>query len=248
MARTYSTISELYREVTEVKLIELAPHVLSVPENLLETLKPHRAGLYVPGFVEPAFVQGELYYVSPGNGGFESPVDFGHIQADRAGQGVIPAGDFYNAQRKFHLRRSMYERLKKIMRDYPAVPSQGFEAAVAVVIGYLNKLNRFTNVAARQYDLDKLVREEYFHLVGQEIFENAFDPLLTEVRNFVGTDQWNLYFVRVVGMTLVLEKGLDYRIVDWTRNQLMKTEGFDHDRGGVDDGYAHEWHTSSKAV
>jgi len=235
MSKIYTSIMDLYNEIVECKIIDLIPHAVGIAPNLLAALNDPRPGLYMPGSIQPIFEKGEVYTLIQKRGVIQ--ITFDDIMKDFINDKRLPGGDFFHEKMKFRLRRSQYERVKPYFITNPNIPVKGCEVAIATVVGYLNTLSPHTNVAAYNYQLPLLVKEESHYLLDQESYEIAFDELFLEVRDFVGRDSWNLYFYRVLGTTLIIEKGLDFRIVDWHMSQIKNSDGYDHDLGGISESF-----------
>ena len=240
----YTNIRELLKEVTGIKFIDLIRHVVRLDQTLLVALQDPVAGLYMPGSVEPIFESSLKYHVSSKEASF--PVSGADIDKAASVQGsrrVLPPGDFYadtnGDLNRLILRRMAFEQLKPLMSTVPNVPVRGCEIAVGIVVDHLNSISPHTTVAASsRYDLGYLVKPEYKKLLENSTFESFFDDLIREVQHFVGRDIHNQYRVSVKDTTLVIEKGLDFRIIDWEMQQLASREEFDHDLGGIPDEYA----------
>ena len=153
------------------------------------------------------------------------------------GDQLIPPGNFLSEDQTVFVKRSLYERIKDRLTTEPRLPVKGCEAAIATVLGFLNQLCKYTHIPSKRYQLENLVKPEYYKLIQTEEFENAFHDLYMEVMSFIGNDQWSYYYFKVKGTTLILEKGLDFRIVEWHKQQIIESEAYDHDLGGVQEGY-----------
>ncbi|HXQ35826.1 MAG TPA: hypothetical protein VN843_17555 [Anaerolineales bacterium] len=236
---TYKSTHDLYNEILEVKLIDLLPHVLGIDQNLLEVLEDPAPGLYLPSSIEPYFVPNGLYVLMtrPPSATY-LPITLDDILRDALGEKSLPPGDLYIDSHTVSLiRRSSYERIKKYLTKLPSLPVRGCEVAIATVLSYLQTLCQYTHIHIGRYHLGSLVKQEFHYLLYKEVYESAFNDLYVDVKNWVGRDIWNYYYYKVAGTTLVLRKGLDYRIVEWHRKRIEESEGYDHDLGGIQDGY-----------
>ncbi len=241
MTTEYKNIADMQREVTGYLMIDLTPHVLSIELDgmLNSAFEPPNPGLYLPGSFQPLFRAENKYFLADSAKARPLKVDIDDIVADVALKTPLPPGDFYNVRdRKFYLDRMKYQRMRPMLKTQPTLHVRGYEAAVAVVVAYLNKLNRFTNVPVHLYELDLIVKPEGHRLIANESYENAFNDLLISVSRFVGKQTWCWYYYKVMGTTLVIERGIDYRIMQFHLKELEQTEGFDQTYGEVVDAYA----------
>lgn len=238
MPKMYSNITDLYKEIREYKLIDLVPYVSRLDESLVNTLLDPPAGLYIPGSIEPLFETAIRYSLVDNEGReLKANITTDEILADVRKVKLLPPGNLANNERNFLCKRANYERVKRHLSTTPQIPIKGCEAAIATVVSYLNSLCEYTCVVAGRYELSKLLKPEFQYLVNTEEFERVFHPLYNEVVKFVGNDTWCNYHYRVRGTVLIIEKGLDFRIIEWHRTQIENSEGFDHDTGGVQEGY-----------
>lgn len=231
MAKNYTTISALMREVISIKLVDLVQYAVMIPPNLLDTLEECADGLYLPCAIEPVFKRSESYILS--HEGKESVVTFEQIVQDAAGITPLPMGDFYTSNRKAYMMRRPFERIKKHLKLTTHIPVKGCEVVIAVVIDYLNSLNDRISISSNTYNLGRLVKSQFHELLEKNTFECALDDLILDLMQFVGNDSWNYYHYRISGTTLIIEKGLDYRIVQWHIGEMQKSEHYDHDFGGI---------------
>jgi hypothetical protein len=259
MAKQYKNIDDLRREVKAVAVFDLIPHVLSINSDLLAALNDPEEGLYLPNSVEPVFEKDTIYTISTGRPGqLDVAVDWGQILQDIAGTRPLPPGHFFAGNpdgrwfsgpqvigvpgprpalrlvQPIHMNRRLYEHVKHHFKTHAQVPYRGCEAAVATIVSYLDSLCEHTFVPVGKYDLRRIVKPECQEtMLAKESYESAFDKLWLEVQDFVGEDTWHMYYYYVKGTTLVIEKGMDFRIYDWHRRQLMEEVGFDPDFGGT---------------
>lgn len=240
--KTYSDIASLYREVVGHIVIDLVPYAMDLSEDLQSALKEPVDGLYLPGSVEPLFVSGENYLVCSKRKFY--PVTYQDIVSHvvktwetGSTQRTLLQGDLYNESGNLVIRRPLFERVAGRLKFGPTVPLAGCEMVIAVALDYLNTLSPYTSVALRHYRLPLLVKEERQELLEKQSYETALDDMILEIMKFVGRDTWSLYSYRVVGTTLLIDKGLDFRIFDWHRREIEESEHFDHDLGGIPNGY-----------
>lgn len=71
--------------------------------------------------------------------------------------------------------------------------------------------SRFDNALRTRLNIES----EYFDQFNIDcIFETCYH-LFDHINNFINNDIWNLYFIESKGFNLYIEKGEDFRIVDW---------------------------------
>lgn len=236
MFKTYNNHSELLREVLDIKIIDLTPYVLGLDPSLLNALEDDVSGWYLPHSVEPVFHLDKNYILFDGKN--EVIINDKHISDAILNNAELPKGNIYGSDRKLIMTRTAFYRNRTFFKTEPTVSTAGYRAAIAVILTHLNSLCSFTNVAERGYKLPLMVKEEYQYLLETNTFESAFDDLILEVLDFTRGFEWNIYHYRVSGMSIIIERGLDFRIYEWHLNEIRKRDGYDHDHGGVLDGYS----------
>ena len=249
MAKTYRNFNELARVVKETLVVDLAPHALNLNPELKATLIDEEPGIYISNLLNPIFpADGEYFLVDR-----VDSVKYGLLKNNP--QGLIPLtfkdlfnhifnngppigpGHIFNQKTGTVTKRTVFEHIKPMLRPAPQISVRAIEAGLATVVSYLNNLCRYTCVLSKQYVLETLVKPEFKHVLEKNDFEAAFDDLHLQINQFVGNDTWCQYQYRLNGTSLIVEKGLDFRIMDWHRKKIQESPGFDHDLGGVSDGY-----------
>ncbi len=238
MPKMYRSITDLYNEVLSFTIIDLLPHVSTLSQDLMSALVDTSTGLYLPGSIEPMFENQTSYLLINSLGRPTGQVvTTDQIRQDIEGKINLPPGNFINDEKKQFVKRMLYEKFKHKLSYKTNVPIKGCEAAIATVVSTLNSLCKFTNVAHRRYQLETLIKPSRHKLIELEEYENAFHDLYVEVMKFVGLDTWSYYYYHIKGTSLVIEKGLDFRIVEWHKQQIEDHEAFDHDANGIIPGY-----------
>jgi hypothetical protein len=236
----YTNIAELQSEVSDRIFIDLTPHVLRLPAELLFALREPIPGVYLPSCYDPLFRTDSRYFISSPVKSRSVRIEVEDVIADLKRKATLPPGHFYSFEHKFILDRMKYQRLRPAFTLAPTLNVAAYEAAIAVVLDYLNHLNPNTHVSLQHYQLENLVREECYDLITRERFHIAFSNLETQVRGFVGKQTWCFYYYKVLGSTLLIERGIDYRIMQFELKALERREGFDHTYGEVVDAFALE--------
>lgn len=215
------TLSEVLEQTKEVMVIDLLDHVTSIEEQYLNALVEPTEGIYVTGSIEPLFKPDQTYCMkaitTPGD---LTIIPYNTILAskydvlDKNGNLVISAKDLFLK--------------KKFLSNKPSVPAVAIKAALAVVDDYITSVCRKAN-RNRCYNLYSLVKHEYHSsMVSKDEFMHVFERLLDQVMKFIGNDTWNIYFVKIKGTSLIIEKSVDWRVYRYYED-LFKAEENDEE-------------------
>lgn len=201
-------LNKLLMQNKEVFAIDVLPHVQRLSEEYTEALLPPPPGIYVTGSIEPLFSDAEKYYERSQLG-----MEGYHLKSIEE---ILHAKeDIVNSHGEMVLALRDIRTKGRYLKDHPTIPAVGVKAAVSVVLGYLNSLNKNTNINLSNFKLEYLVKPEYIRLVTREDFSVAFESLLDAVMEFINGDTWHIYFYSLKGTTLVIEKTIDWRIYQY---------------------------------
>jgi hypothetical protein len=94
----------------------------------------------------------------------------------------------------------------------------------SVVVNYLDSLNKYTVPLCSPIRTEQcLINKEDADSIE---YHQGLGRLYDTIEVFVGNDTWCWYTPRLMGSTLVIKKGIDYRIFDWHKQMFDK----DNDR------------------
>lgn len=197
----FKSITEVLNHNKEVTVIDILSHVMSLDEDpYLKALVPPAEGIYLLGSIDPILYKDRMYYEMKTG----KSIEFAKILkinddiVDETGRIIVSLKDLKTKARFF--------------KHEPSVPSVGIKIAIAVVTRYLGTLCRHTRHVHDRIRIDKYVRPEYQEMVDKEEFVHGFERLLDLVTDFVGRDTWNIYFYKLRGTSLVIEKSVDWRV------------------------------------
>lgn len=195
----------------DITSIDLLQHVLALPEKPFHVaMVPHKPGFYMPGEVNPIFNEGQSYCYRAGYGR-KSFKDLADAMAGKR--------DVLTMEGDLVITGALLTRIQRHLRPEPNVPANLIKVAVSCVVDYLNHLCPHTNVTYGEFRIENFVRPEYRALIENEEFTIAFDQLLDEVMAFVGRHSRNIYFYKLQGTSLIIEKMCDWRIYKY--HQIM---------------------------
>jgi hypothetical protein len=202
--------NKLLETSKEVIIIDLLDKAMNLKDEQLKALIDPPRGIYIKGSLKPYIVEGKRYF----------PKSIFELSDDN----VIRSNYRFNIEEVLTFKEDIYdeegnvvisEQLLKTKSKYmslsPDIPVIAIEVAVVLVVNYLNNICPYTR-GVRTNCLENLIRPEYSNYITTEEYESAYEKLLNTVFEFVGIDTWFIYFHRLKGTSLIIEKVIDYRI------------------------------------
>lgn len=207
----YDAVRELMDRASEVYVFDLTRYLMRIPEELRQVVVEPDEGLYTKGGLIPFLPKGNYYKLSNLYQGEDTlqPLTFEEILGcsdaivDRFGDTVLPV----------QLNRS------NLFSTTPSINPNLINILLSVALDTLYGCNSHFNNTNFEYKIRKFVKRDEMGIDIEEAFRSVLDPIVEEVLGFIGRDTWHLYFHKVVNTTLILEKTLDYRVLDWMRQQ-----------------------------
>lgn len=225
----YASFSEVLTEVKDVAIFDLGRYVVRLPKPYRDILLPEPDGIYMQGVLEPVltFSAKTAYYTKkqyehapkfPDILSFDNFIRSRQAVVDRNGKLIhicpVLAKDLFSKECSF---------------NYSAI-----HLAAISVFDLLQQLHRHTKptttLTSSQLNEHNYVKEG--SLKDRDYNDQPGIIKLEErVMDFVGRDVQHQYHLRLQNTTLILEKGNDYRVIEYYRERFEKleaTELFDH--------------------
>jgi len=185
---------------------------LDIRFNGLIAIEAYR-GFYILYKNKPLFLYSDELYAISKEGVFYRlyPKDFND---------VLEVGMIYNKYMELVYDLTPFKKLKKgMIKNLPESHVVWIDIVFNVIKNYIE--SKFPEASLRKSPTSLSVALNPNHPLASEfdtsvIIELAED-FFDEIDNFIDGDVWNLYFVKTqkAGLSIVIEKGEDYRIVDW---------------------------------
>lgn len=218
----YESFTDVINEVRDVLIIDVAQHCLYLPTAFSEILLPEPAGIYTPNRLEPLFPfdQGQVYYTEDAYRRREP--------------------DVYDFDSFIKTRSLIFNHQGKCICQAPALAPYFFQKSctynysaihVAFILLYdmINHLHSQsfvgTNLPMSALRIERYVKPEFLQAVMDErISHPGHATLAAELYTFIGRDRQAYYRLRFENTTLLLEKGNDYRVVEYYRRLFDELE------------------------
>lgn len=68
-----------------------------------------------------------------------------------------------------------------------------------------------------------LIDPMYVHDI-LDVHIDALSDLYDDICDFIDDNRWSLYFTRIVGNNIMIERYIDYRIYEWTQEQIVEKD------------------------
>jgi len=240
----FKSMEEVYAHVDETLVVDLLKHALSLDEKYSAMLKDADKGLYLPGDFEPTFRQDKLYFRKAGMAMSTTgvPEIIAHEETSLAKKaikgGVMDMStnppialeglskivdDIYDQDFNLIMSAKDMSKLGRHLKVDPTIPANAVRMAMGIIQSTVHTMCRHSTPGFHSHRPDRLVKPELDIDVYGE-FENAFERLLVQVHNFIDCNHWNFYTYRLRGTTLIIQRGLDWRIAEYYRMKFEKEE------------------------
>lgn len=112
---------------------------------------------------------------------------------------------------------------KKTFLDTPNIPVNGIKLLYFLITNYINKRCKYSRCGVSA-DLDLFKDDVNEEEIDLDYIIDSFSDLFMRVDNFISSDNKHIYFSKLIGTTLYIEKVVDYRIYMWEKNEYEKKE------------------------
>ena len=221
VAKTKSVSSFEDIPVEALVKIDLRNSADMIETTFPDKLLPPPKGIYRVGLVNPVMIDGVSYYYHvPGETAPKLVEDINKVEDsavyDASGKCVIPL---------------TYMRQKaRFLANVPMLPYRGLHVMRAVVDNQINSFAAYHRHGIKSF-ADQLgahflpsveINEELINMV-----ENCCRQVRTEITLFLGSNEWSMFFTKLQGTTLLVEKSMDWRAWEWEQKH---GESFRHGR------------------
>ncbi len=209
----FTSMTEVINHVEAVTILDLMDSITTLDEKFMVALIEPPAGLYLHGSIEPFIDFSKRYYLRSDHGHeekfirelFSEGIDYRATLASFKQDILNERGDVAVSHRDLVTKA-------KFINTTPSVPVSALKAAIAVVEQSLTSFCWHSKRSHPQYRLEYLVKPEYRDMVVNDEIVDAFTPIQKKLMDFIGDDQMHIYFTKVKGTNMVIEKAIDWRI------------------------------------
>lgn len=211
----YSCFSKVVAEVRDMCVLDLAQYTTRLPERYRRCLKAEPEGVYIYGSLEPILVfnQGLVYYT------------YSQWQTQPQVPNIQNFGEFINAKEPVvdQNGRLITQRPYQFRNHFKAHCQYNYSAIYLAFITAWETLKTLhrnthptTNVRITSLNIDNYVHSELLNEFD-EADQPGLGALIEHIMAFIGRDICNVYHLRLKNTTLYLEKGNDFRVIEYYR-------------------------------
>lgn len=215
----YTNLSDVLNEISDVLVVDLLDHSLQFDSKYNNTLVDPEKGVYLSGSLKPIITFNEKTKYYPKSSYLndkELLINYDCVMSCKE--------DIVNSECEVILSIKDKINKKKFLHPEPNIPVTAIKVALAVADDYISSICEFSKNQLVGLDLNKLIKDEYQHLIDQEVYSKIYKKLINEIALFVKNDIWNIYFYKLKGCTLVIEKSVDWRIYRYYQIMLEEKE------------------------
>lgn len=216
----YTSFDDVLSEVRDVCILDLARFTLRLPQSYEECLMSEPPGVYLYGALEPVlrFTPSEAYY---------SASQFRNIGAM---PDIVSFSTFIECKEPVvnHLGKVIFHRPYFMRENFRPTCSHHYSAVHLCFIAVWDAMRALHRATYPTTNVNQLRLNPNIFVIPEclERFDEANQPgiaqLLEQVYGFIGRDVFSLYHLKFKNTTLYLEKGNDFRVVEYYRNIFDK--------------------------
>ena len=204
---------------TQTFFLPVFNYAVLIEREYGDFIVPAPEGIYRVGDIHPCIHSNKRYYsqkLTKTNQYISAPVtDINLVNdtiIDETGNVILPAYVMKNKE--------------QYLRNEPTVPARGLLIVELLIKKYIESVSPWV-----KYSMYNSKIASYFKPEGVELFYNGHiealcESLFAQVCEFIGNDVWHVYFVKFMGLDLMIEKTTDWRILEYYRmtNEQKETE------------------------
>lgn len=218
----YASFGEVLTEVKDVAVFDLARYVVRLPKRYRDILQPAPVGVYARGVLEPilTFSEKTRYFTSKQ---YKTAPKF---------------PDVLNFEQFATSKQAIVDKDGKVIHVCPAMVKDlfstecSFEYSAVHLVGIatwdtMRRLHRHTSPTStlqkRQLCPDNYVTDGALEHIDYED-QPGITKLVDRLLDFVGRDIHHQYHLALKNTTLTVEKGNDYRVIEYYRERFSSLE------------------------
>lgn len=185
-------------------ILDIEPLASSIQIRLKEMLAPAPVGTYLQGQLEPVFGPGQAFFV----------IKDGQYVPIQSLDGVTSS--VYNAKHQMVISSLYTKNQRTFLSQQPTLPYRGIQIVEGL---FKQRLDQFVQWRRRGSNSFAWMEKHFDHTLHKSEVEEIGEYYIGEVSDLIGewlgSYHWNLFFTKLKGSRLTIERCGDYRILDW---------------------------------
>ena len=195
-------------------VVSLKDSALMLHAHMQDKLYPNPPGIYVHGSLMP-IVQPSQKMFALGTG---VPVTY---------QDLIEGKEFTNdeicnEEGMVLIPRSIMQNRSRLLSTGGFYPISAIQTLKHYVDSQLRNLGPYVAPFTNDSMSTKYLKPEFRYYFSEDILRPYVVDVIHQAEEFISRDTWRMYFTKVMADDLYIERHVDYRIYDWTRQQYEK--------------------------
>ena len=229
----YRSFADVSNEVRDVYIDDILSYVIRFSDELIDCLQPAPNGIYIKGHIDP------LIDFSDHSKQYYSRSAWHNKKTNK-----IDIPDIVNQQSFLESTEPIYDDLGRVIMKTPPFlnrsiyltePSHHY-SGIYLVLNFVNrflmKLNpnsmQLSRIFHHRLSIEHFVKEESMEIFDS-LLENSLQELTRKLYDFVGRDYFHVYSLKINNTTMLIEKGNDFRVIEYYRRifEMYETERFE---------------------
>lgn len=104
---------------------------------------------------------------------------------------------------------------EQYLKNLPTVPAIGLIIVELLIKRFIESISPWTKHSTYNSKITNCFTSEGVDLFVSGQLDLICNSLYSQVNDFIGNDTWHVYFVKFVGLDLMIEKTRDFRVIQW---------------------------------
>ena len=190
---------------TQVLFLSIIQSAYFIKDTYGDRLIEPVQGIYTPNSLDPVITPNGHFYTRDEYQRLQEIKDIDEVTTDVInidGVTVIPA---YMMQNK-----------ERYLFPTPTIPATEIQLIKCLISRKIGQINPWVKRGMDDRRVLQFIKPGHEDIFINDQLDQSLGVLYDQVTHFIGQDEWYIYFVKLRGVDLVIEKTIDYRVWDWT--------------------------------
>lgn len=177
-------------------------------------LRPFQEGIYTVGSFQPLMLSSKQYFLHNVENGIVKKVPI--VDISKVNEAI------YDQDGKIVVSAYVMQNKESLCSNTPMLPTRGANIILNLIKYEIAVKSRWERSQGYRMALNNSFTHDSGEVLDELMLDSFCESLVDQVNSFIGKDNWSIYFTRLVGVDICIEKTTDYRIHEWTIAQLAK--------------------------